>query len=210
LISPTIVLTAAHCVDGIDSVSVTFDPAPLPLSSSGSISGLIDGTAHPNPEYSLDLHSAKAFYDMSQFDIAVIELDQSPGISPAPLPEQNLLRPFRTGTRNRTFPVVGYGTFRDIEPPRGHELQFDGVRRVTTVPLKKLTDTLLYVQLNSSDNRGGGGGCFGDSGGPVFLGTTVVGEYTGVQGGLCQTFGSYTRIDTGPARAFLDQYVALP
>jgi Trypsin len=213
LISPTIVLTAAHCVDepGVESVGVTFDPDPLPPDPSDPIDGLIAGTAHWLPRPTADDSGAHGFYESTGFDVAVIELPNPVAITPAQLPTANLLAPFSIGSRNRLFTVVGYGTYRDVDPPLGRDLEFDGVRRTTTVSFKKLTDTLLFVRLNALDSHGGGGGCYGDSGGPIFLGNIVVGEYTGVHNfDLCQAFGSYTRIDAGPARDWLAQFVSLP
>jgi hypothetical protein len=216
LISPTIVLTAAHCVEfpGLDTFFVTFDPDPF----SGGLPELIQGEAHPHPNFSFDAFTEgqKSFQTLQRFDIAVVELDEAPNITPAPLPSENVLEPFTTGGSNQLFTIVGYGSDRDIEPPLGKELLFDGKRRTTTVPLMKLTDTLIFVRINPNDVQGGGGGCFGDSGGPILHGETVVGEFVAVQaqasatGSLCQSYGFYVRIDTGPAREFLGQFVTLP
>ena len=213
LISATTVLTAAHCVDdpGVESVGVTFDPDPLPPDPAGPIAGLIPGTARWLSRPPSHDSGAHGFYESTGFDIAVVELAEPVTITPARLPTANLLAPFSTGSRNRLLTVVGYGTYRDVDPPFGRDLEFDGVRRTTTVPLRNLRETLLFVRLNAQDSHGGGGGCFGDSGGPIFLGNVVVGEFTGVHNhDLCQAFGSYTRIDTGPARDWLGQFVSLP
>jgi secreted trypsin-like serine protease len=49
------------------------------------------------------------------------------------------------------------------------------LRRYTTGPGQKLTDQILQLNGNPADTRGGGGTCFGDSGGPVFLDGYLVG-----------------------------------
>lgn len=209
LVAPTIVLTAAHCVvdfetgSEVDFVAVTFDPDPVATGTPV----FFEGTASAHPLFRFGGRGQRVFQLESQFDIAVIELDAAPGIEPAPLPSENLLAPFATGTRNRDFTVVGYGLHNDADPPTD-ELSFDAIRRNTTVAFKTLTDTQLYVRQVATDNHAGGGGCFGDSGGPILLGDTVVGEYTQVSSVTCQTWGAYTRIDVGTAREFLGQYVA--
>ena len=60
-------------------------------------------------------------------------------------------------------------------------------------------------------STGDGGTCYGDSGGPNFLGTsttlaaiTITGDY------VCRATNVTYRLDTASARDFLDEYVALP
>ena len=50
------------------------------------------------------------------------------------------------------------------------------VRRVTTSPAQKLTSQILQLNGVINDARGGGGTCFGDSGGPVFLSGYLVAD----------------------------------
>ena len=58
---------------------------------------------------------------------------------------------------------------------------------------------------------GNGGTCYGDSGGPNFLGTTgVVAAITITGDAVCRATNVDYRLDTASARAFLDDYVALP
>jgi hypothetical protein len=63
--------------------------------------------------------------------------------------------------------------------------------------------------------HGDGGTCYGDSGGPNFLGagadetdivagTTITGDY------MCKATNVDYRVDTPSARAFLGNYVSLP
>jgi hypothetical protein len=49
--------------------------------------------------------------------------------------------------------------------------------------------------------------CFGDSGGPVFLGDYVLGDASYVNSFSCNATGSYQRVDTTYSRAFLDQFL---
>jgi Trypsin len=224
LISPTVVLTAAHCVlqeEGfppIEEIWVTFDSS-LPFNPDGAliVDRYLTATPHGHPNYvnGAVKGGARGFYDNAAYDIGVLVLDEPastlwPGITPAQLPRPGLLDQFKTGTRNRFFTAVGYGTHRDIEPPKGHELLFDATRKMTTSPLQKLTPTLIYTQGNQSDARGGGGTCQGDSGGPAFLDTVLVSVHGFGSTALCQNSGGGVRLDAPIARAFLSQFVTLP
>ncbi|MBA2274732.1 MAG: hypothetical protein H0W21_12660 [Actinobacteria bacterium] len=74
-----------------------------------------------------------------------------------------------------------------------------------------LQDAWLVSSMQPS--TGDGGTCYGDSGGPHFLGgaksnlivsTTVTGDE------MCRATDKTYRLDTRSARAFLDNFVALP
>jgi hypothetical protein len=58
---------------------------------------------------------------------------------------------------------------------------------------------------------GNGGTCYGDSGGPNFLGDTdVIAAITITGDSVCRSTNVVYRLDTESARAFLRQYVTLP
>ena len=58
---------------------------------------------------------------------------------------------------------------------------------------------------------GNGGTCYGDSGGPNFLGTTeIVAAITITGDAICRSTNVVYRLDTESARAFLGQYVCCP
>ena len=56
--------------------------------------------------------------------------------------------------------------------PGGHRYLYDDVRMVATGTLNAVNKTWLRISMNAS--TGNGGTCYGDSGGPNFLGTTNV------------------------------------
>jgi hypothetical protein len=123
LISPTVLLTAAHCTDGVlGSTLVTFDsviaeqpPSPFPVAADPSegytdaeieAAGYLSGTAYTHPEYS-------GFTDLANWnDVGVIVLDEPVvGIEPAEVAPLGSLDQFSQPALNRTiFEVVGYGT----------------------------------------------------------------------------------------------------
>jgi Trypsin len=159
-------LTAAHCTaflesEGIAQVWVTF--APAYDEDATSLSGLFAGTYVTHPEFgsggASDTH-----------DIAVVLLERSPGITPAVLPAAGLLDRLKAShqLRDRTFTAVGYGTVREDKTGGPHAFFFDGIRRYALQSALNLEQAWLLLFMNPS--TGSGGGCFGDSGGPHFLG----------------------------------------
>jgi hypothetical protein len=60
-------------------------------------------------------------------------------------------------------------------------------------------------------STGNGGTCYGDSGGPNFLGdTNVIAAITITGDAVCRATNVDYRLDTASARAFLADYVTLP
>ncbi len=123
LISPTVLVTAAHCTDGVvGSTLVTFDsviaeqpPSPFPVAADPAAgytdaeitaAGYLSGTSYTHPEYS-DFTDPANWYD-----VGVVVLDEPvTGIAPATLAEPgrlDLLAP--SELRKTLFTAVGYGT----------------------------------------------------------------------------------------------------
>lgn len=182
LVSPTVLLTAAHCTAGVEGGTVvTFDNdltdpvSSLPVAEdptagyvpSDAPAGYHYGEGKTHPEYS-------DFTDMKNWnDVGVVVLHAPiTDIDPAPLAPANHLDSFRQPALNKTlFTVVGYGTHvvQAEDGPRKPTPQSFPIRReYTDAPGQKLTPQILQVNGNEHDPRGGGGSCFGDSGGPSF------------------------------------------
>jgi secreted trypsin-like serine protease len=193
LISPTVFLTAAHCAEDGERVLVTFDTAYADGDK------VYSGTFEADP-----------LYNQSQsdpHDIAVVVLDKAvKGITPAMLPEVDSLSSL---SGSQTFTSVGYGAFEVTNQPGGHDYLYNDVRMVATGTLNAINPTWLRISMNPS--TGNGGTCYGDSGGPNFLGTTNVIAATTITGDMvCRSTNVVYRLDTAVARAFLGQYVTLP
>jgi Trypsin len=213
LISPTVVLTAGHCTEGpATNVYVSFDnnlqPDPLaagitPEESAARAAHYITGTAHPDPGWTGKLSFSK------QHDQGVVVLDAPasskwPGITPALLPPLHYLDQNQGQLKDETFTLVGYGV--DIGDKKGQIVVQE--RRSTTSRLKNIGDEVITFQINDNDSNDGGGSCFGDSGGPVFLGQYVLGDASYVNSLTCNGTGSYQRDDTDYSRAFLNTFLS--
>jgi hypothetical protein len=194
LISPTVFLTAAHCGDADgERVRVTFDTAY----QAGDT--VYSGTFHPDPLYGHD--------QSDPHDIAVVVLDKTvKGIAPAKLPAAGSLSGL---SGSQQFTSVGYGAYEVTNEPGGHEYLYDDVRMVATGTLNAINKSWLRISMNPS--TGNGGTCYGDSGGPNFLGRTNVIAATTITGdAVCRSTNVDYRLDTPAARAFLARYVTLP
>jgi hypothetical protein len=80
---------------------------------------------------------------------------------------------------------------------------------VATGTLNSINAAWLRISMNAS--KGDGGTCYGDSGGPNFLGTTNIIAGTTITGdAVCRSTNVVYRLDTESARKFLAKYVTLP
>ena len=222
LISPTVLVTAAHCTAqlqqqfGFSKTAVTFDTN---IGSGSDITcGLIDcyvqpaanslhvGTLHTNPLFNGSVTTGDSH------DVGVVTFDKPiKGITPASLPTAGLLDGMAdNGTfASQTFTNVSYGWHAVVTNGRNFTGLFDGVRRYATSGSQTLSTSDL--RLNEDAAHGFGGACSHDSGGPAFVGNSdvVAGEVSGLRDDCGTTYFAY-RLDTDSARSFLANYVALP
>lgn len=193
LISPTVFLTAAHCDEGTAQVTVTFDPAYEAGDQTYT------GTWYADPLFSKKQNDPH--------DLAVVVFDAPvAGITPARLPAEGALENL---DKSQQFTSVGYGAYAVTNQPGGHRLLYDDVHMVAVGTLNAVNPAWLRISMNPA--KGDGGTCYGDSGGPNFLGTTDILAATTITGdSVCRATNVDYRLDTPSARAFLGQFVALP
>ncbi|WP_459644381.1 S1 family peptidase [Kineococcus sp. NUM-3379] len=226
LVSPTVLLTAAHCTEGtVGRTAVTFDtriaenpPSPLPVAADPAAgytraeleaAGYLSGTAVSHPAYS-------DFTDRDNWnDVGVIVLNRAvTGITPARVAPSGYLDRYAQPALNKTiFEVVGYGTeVRKPEsgPQKPQPMSFPLIRRYTTSPGQKLTPQLLQMNGNPADTRGGGGTCFGDSGGPVFHGGYLVAVTSYGYTQNCRYLGGYQRVEIPVVQDWLAGFGVTP
>jgi len=224
LISPTVLVTAAHCTDGtLGKTLVTFDDdiakqAPTPFAAAADTSagytqaeieaaGYYSGTAYAHPEYS-------DFTDLDTWnDVGVIVLDRAYDDLPDPasvapvdtlsaIPQRQFVRTL--------FTAVGYGTEvrkPDSGPQKPTPMTFPLRRQYVQSPGQKLTPQVFQLNGNPNDPRGGGGTCFGDSGGPVFLDGQIVGVTSYSYTSNCRYLGGYQRVDIDVVQDWLAEFL---
>jgi len=194
LISPTVLLTAGHCILGAGTVyyiSFAQDVIPFPPASA-----LIPST------------TAFASTD-DDIGVIILPAGSTTGIPVYDLPSLGLLNGLNEqgGLARDRAVLVGYGVGR-LQGMQTTEL--DGLRKVTTAKIQSLVGN--FIVLSGAEGESSHGSvCFGDSGGPMFLANgdpnTIVGVNDAVQHFGCQGHAVEVRLDTPSALAFLGQYV---
>ena len=165
---------------------------------------LLTGTRHMNPLFA----SGGA---NNTFDVAVFVLDTAQTIEPASLPAAGMLS--SKAAKSSRYTAVGYGTVRDSKRGGQHALALGTRRKFVTQTVNSVTKSWVTFSMNPS--TGNGGTCYGDSGGPHFLGagateTDIVVAVTVTGDVWCRATDKAYRLDTPSARAFLGQFVTLP
>jgi hypothetical protein len=146
-------------------------------------------------------------------DIAVVVLDKAvKGIAPAQLPTANSLGNL---SGDQKFTPVGYGAQAVTNGPGGKMFHYEDTRFFAVGTLNSAPGNNSWLRVSQNASTGNGGTCYGDSGGPNFLGagsseTRIVAATTITGDTACRSTNVDYRLDTASARAFVGQYVALP
>jgi hypothetical protein len=207
LVRADVVLTAAHCTDflveegpdgfGPDDLRISFDPeGDAPYSTVDHI------VVHPGWFLAGPCigNSKQRCLAPPAEDIALVFLaDSVAGVTPAPIAPAGYLDGL--DLKSETFVVVGYGTDAFITgsaaSPKAITI-FDGVRSYRAVSAIPAVDAFPDRFLKVTK-----GVCFGDSGGPLFHGTTIVALNTWTFSYRCDGPNLEYRVDSAPAQAFL-------
>jgi secreted trypsin-like serine protease len=208
LISPTVVLTAAHCTDGAVAARAWFQPdvtpavVPYPLYPYGGAgSGAIEGVPHVYPLYKSPF--AHGLVGFSFGDVGVVVLSAPVPISQvssyAQLPSAGTVE---TLPNNQPLDYVGYGVQYQVHAPGVNPYDRWAGPRIRNYAPGVLnpgnfagSDNLIKVSMNVGGGKGGT--CFGDSGGPDLLGgtRTVLAVNSFVTNSNCSGVGYDTRVD---------------
>ncbi|MEZ4670681.1 MAG: trypsin-like serine protease [Anaerolineae bacterium] len=194
LLSSTVFLTAGHCTEAPAARAQIWFAADVEsgIPDNGyPFIGDVAGTTHTHPNY-----NPNAFVFR---DVGVVVLD-TPVIMPVygQLPTLNQLDALKTkrGQQDQTFTAVGYGlqmSFPDAAAWKENNVR---VRMVAHPKLNQINVPGFTgdFSLLLSNNAHTGGTCFGDSGGPNFIGNSnVVGGVTsfGINGNCAGTGGVF-------------------
>jgi hypothetical protein len=213
LISPRVFLTAGHCmeieIEKDRPAYVSFDPTYKPGSSQ-----LIKGTPYLHPKYCIANPEDKVdcapqvpteayIARERRYDVGVVVLEEPVRMATyGALPEAGLVDTLKEGQRLTT---VGYGATKyeiDGEPPPRPQLVYPDDRYRATVRLLNTKDPAvgkMFVKTTGVSLIKGKGetGCYGDSGGPLFVGNqqTIVGVFSLLVSNVCRGPGHYQRVD---------------
>ena len=220
LLSPTVVLTAAHCIksnllDPITGATFAFanfdDQMNIDINNLDpffEMSILGQPLVHPNFD--------RAVYDLSDpqisnFDVGIVQLSQPVVLDPpnyGTLPSVGAI----DDNNSATFDVVGYGVSVFDPPINPFSLDVDNVtRRQTNFEANNLEHYLELQGGNLVNGEEIGSVCYGDSGGPAFFEqtNTVVAITSFIEDLNCIGTGYSYRLDNPETlsfiRGFLDQ-----
>jgi hypothetical protein len=193
LLSPTLFLTAGHCTEPpATRAEIWFDAdvqSGIPDNGYPN-TGEVAGDTFTHPQY-----NPAAFF---LYDLGVVVLDTEMVMDEyGQLPDYDQLDGLKTrrGKKDTTFTAVGYGLQR-INPVFVEAERVRMYARPHLIQINTPGFTGDYSLL-LSNNHSTGGTCFGDSGGPNFLGdsNTVAGVTSfGINGNCAGTGGVY-RVD---------------
>ncbi len=208
LVSDNVFLTAGHVTASLEGylvqypgsvVQVTFDPTIT------STSTVYTGTCHTNPNFFLRKPG-----NSDPGDIGVIVLDESPGITPATLPEVGLLDELKAEDKlvGTQFTTVGYGQVRNTRQAAWQVLLTNVDRNRADQVALSLTDA--WITMSGNQATGNGGTCYGDSGGPHFIHldgeeTDIIAAITVTGDRWCKATDKDYRIDTEEALGFIHE-----
>lgn len=205
LLSERVFLTAGHCVDAPAAhVEIWFSAGPEPLGTGypAEADNRCEGiTGYPCTGDVGGTPSSHPQWDSSHFwlhDLGVVTLDTDMPMSTyGTLPSLHELDSMHAGT-DSWFTAVGYGLQAAFPDAAGWKDQFKRIRKVANPWLIQINTPFTGdVFLQVTDNAASGGTCFGDSGGPNFVGstTTIAGVNSFVYNSQCAGWSGVYRID---------------
>jgi len=212
LLSPKVFLTAGHCTERPAAhVEIWFDSdVENGIPENGyPFSGDVGGTPYVHPEF----YDAPFFYH----DVGVVVLEKggykSPNGDYGKLPKVDQLDTLenKRGQQDVTFTAVGYGLQESFPYAASWKENNERVRYVAYPHLLQINVPGFTgdFSLLLSNNANTGGTCFGDSGGPNFLGdSNVVAGVTsfGINGNCAGTGGVF-RMDRQDVLDFVTSFM---
>jgi hypothetical protein len=210
LLSSTVFLTAGHCVDpedgaGAAHVEVWFSAGPVPLGAGYPAAGAnrcagitgypctgdAGGTPYENPDWDPD------HFWLHDVGLVVFDSPYTGTSTYGQLPSLEQLDSLHAG-HGTWFTAVGYGLQLAFTDAAAWKDQAIRIRKVAYPWLLQINTPFAgEADLILSDNASSGGTCFGDSGGPNFLGDSLViaGVNSFVYNLQCAGFSGAYRLD---------------
>ncbi len=209
LISPTVVLTASHCNDGLLETGwdlvVTNDPVLPPVDGTGWFDADLKNVAEVSQVVSNPLYE-RGYRDDVSAQVIAKPLGVAKRHFPV-LPAAGVLDQMQSAGTLKSAPttVLGYGTIQKTVVQGTGPVFLDSSERRSAVLFTKALDP-QWIHQEMSINKGQGGACYGDSGGPSLMqlnGRTTVVGVTSTGDGACYATNVSSRVDTTSALDFL-------
>jgi len=226
MVAANVYVTAGHCT-GIDPgleiapdhAEVWFSSGPILVGNypGGGVScvgftgypckGDVGGTPHPHPGWNGFLTVPNTH------DMGVVVLDAAPNKGLSRIAPSGYLDRLTTqrGQQNVTFTVVGYGV--QFERPNlevAVRQRFVGTNQLQNLGSHIAGGYNLMMTDSNGKGTGGGGTCFGDSGGPIFhtdgVGNTWLVAVISFGTKYCKGMSGAFRLDNTQARTFLSGF----
>ena len=193
LLSPRLFLTAGHCTEAPAAhVEIWFQSdveSGIPANGYPN-KGQVGGTPHTHPDY-----DPNAFFIR---DLGVVVLDKAMKMGTyGKLPSLDQLDALKPSS-STTFTAVGYGLQKSFPDAASWKDQAQRIRMLSEPHLLQInTGFTGDFSILLSNNSHTGGTCFGDSGGPNFVGSSnVVGGVTSFGlNSTCAGTGGVFRVD---------------
>jgi hypothetical protein len=212
LMSPTVFLTAGHCTEEPAAhVEIWFE-ADVEAGIPGNgypYNGQVGGTPYTHPDF-----NPNAFF---LYDLGVVVLDTPVEMSEyGALPQLNQLDGLKTrrGQQDTGFTAVGYGMQASFPDAAAWKNQSQRVRMVSYPRLVQINVPGYTGDFSMllSNNANTGGTCFGDSGGPNFIGTSnvIAGVTSYARNGNCAGTGGVYRVDRADDLYWLETFGVFP
>ncbi len=210
LLADKVVLTAGHCTDGAIHAWASFanhvDRGTLPIAQWLASGLFITGEAHTDPDFCISC--SKGLVGFDTHDIGIVTLDTAATVGQfVALPALGKVDTLAMGT---TIDLVGYGVQTRVVGG-GMPIWIGTLDRFfapanLVASQNSISDQYLKISANPAQDKGGT--CFGDSGGPDFLGGTniVLGVNSFVTNGNCTGVTYSNRVDLGYALTFINSF----
>jgi secreted trypsin-like serine protease len=193
LLSSTLFLTAGHCTEAPAAQAEIWFDADVESGVPGNgypYKGDVGGTTYTHPQY-----NPNAFY---LYDLGVVVLKKPMKMEKyGSLPRLDQLDSLKPSA-STIFTAVGYGLQQSFPDAASWKEHNQKVRMVATPHLLQINSGFTGdFSLLLSNNTATGGTCFGDSGGPNFVGnSSVVGGVTSYGlNSTCAGTGGVYRVD---------------
>lgn len=211
LLSPTILLTAGHCTHGASGGRVWFE---ADVQSQQAALGYPTGGATSVQFCAIATHPDFTDNSFVLHDVGVVTLCHPVNLSTyGVLPAVDQLDALKTqrGKQDVSFTAVGYGLQKSFPDAASFHTSALKIRMVASPKLNQINVPGFTgdFSLLLSNNAHTGGTCFGDSGGPNFLGNSnvVAGVTSFGINGNCAGTGGVFRMDRQNVLDFVNAFL---